>query len=57
MTDKRFVEEYSGAPYDTEQLAQIAIGADGDIAVTAQDYLDALERFEKALEEAGFVWG
>lgn len=57
MTKKEFLEKFNYAPYDNEELAEIASEVEGEIGEKAQDFLDASYAFAKALEKIGYERG
>ena len=56
---EEFVEEYSGAPYELHEVAEGAIEVEDcdDLVEAAQNFLDAKQAFENALEERGVLLG
>lgn len=57
MTDKDFLEKYDGAPFDTDELAEVALKVEGELGEAALNYLKAERKFKAALEKIGFEWG
>lgn len=57
MTPKKFVKEYSGAPWEMEKIASVACKVKGDLGKKAESYLEALREFEDALKEVGYEFG
>lgn len=57
MTNKEFLEQFNGAPYDDKELADIASKVEGEIGIKALIFLDALRGFESALEKIGYERG
>lgn len=56
---EKFVEQFSGAPYELHEFAEGAIEIEdcSDLVEAAQEYLDAKETFENVLEEYGVERG
>ena len=57
MTNKEFLDKFNYAPYDDEELAEIASEVEGEVGEKAQVFLDAKYNFEKALEKIGYEKG
>lgn len=57
MTDKDFLEKYDGAPFDTDELVEVALKVEGELGEAALNYLKAERKFKAALEKIGFEWG
>ena len=57
MTNKEFLEKFNYAPYDDEELAEIASEVEGEVGEKAQAFLVALYGFDKALEKIGYERG
>ena len=63
MTLDGFLAKYDGAPMDLEEVACRAEGVVEDkeealeLSLAASGYLEALARFEDALEAVGFEFG
>jgi len=56
MTVEEFMEQFNGAPYDDQELAEVASKVEGDLGDAAEQFLDALRDFHSALDEIGFEW-
>jgi len=59
MTTKEFMENYDGAPYSLEEIANIAseIEDNEDLQNAALDFIEATDRLEEALEDIEFEFG
>jgi len=57
MTNKEFLEKFNYAPYDDEELAEIASKVEGEVGEKALDFLVALHEFDKILEKIGYERG
>lgn len=58
MKIEDFVEEYNGAPYSVEEVAEVLVKVtDSDIALVAKDYLEVLSELYDALDDIGFEFG
>ena len=57
MTVKEFLEKFNYAPYDDEELAEIASEVEGSIGEKADVFLNAKREFERALESIGYERG
>jgi hypothetical protein len=56
-TMEEFLETYSGAPYDREEVARGAARTAGPLGRVAQAWLDADKAFSAALKAAGYEEG
>lgn len=57
MTIKEFLERFNGAPYDDEELAEIASEVEGEVGETAQNFIDARDIFNLALQDIEYERG
>ena len=57
MTKEEFLAEFNGAPYDDEELAEVALSVDGSVGEAAKKFLVALNGFNEALEAIGYKRG
>lgn len=57
MTVKEFLKQFNYAPYDDEELAEIASEVDGEVGERAINFLEALRGFEIILESIGYERG
>jgi len=57
MTVKEFLDKFNYAPYDNEELAEIASEVEGEVGKKAQAFLDAKYDFDKTLEKIGYERG
>ena len=57
MTVKEFLEQFNGAPYDDEELAESASEVEGNVGVKAEAFLQAKRDFENALDSIGYERG
>lgn len=59
MTEQDFLEKYSGAPLDEEDIASGAskVEDNKNLSQAAVDFLEAHEAFIDALDETDFEWG
>lgn len=63
MTAKQWVKKYNGWPESEDRFAESICeevtgkDAESELANAASAYLESLERFRSALEEAGFEAG
>ena len=57
MTKEEFLAEFNGAPYDDEELAEVALYVDGSVGEAAKQFLVALNGFNEALEAIGYERG
>lgn len=55
--EKKFIEEFNGAPYDDSDLASVASNVDGELGELAKNFLEALRAFEAKLNSIGFERG
>jgi len=57
MTNKEFLEKFYYAPYDDEELAEIASTVEGEVGEKAQAFSTASYGFKRALEKIGYERG
>ena len=57
MEEKEFLEKFNYAPFDAEELAEVALKVKGELGEAAKKFLDAQRAFNEALEDIGFEWG
>jgi len=57
MTNKEFLDKFNYAPYDDEELAEVASEVEGEVGEKAENFLNALREFDKALESVGYERG
>jgi len=57
MTVKEFLEKFNYAPYDDEELAEVASKVEGIVGEKARNFLKAQEEFDKALESINYERG
>ena len=55
--EKKFIEEFDGAPYDDMELASVASNVEGELGELAKNFIDAYYAFEKKLNSIGFERG
>lgn len=58
-TVKEFLEKYNYAPYDLEEIAELAseVTDDEDFAGAAKSFLERKQNFEMMLDNIGFEFG
>ena len=57
MTIKEFLEQFNGAPYDDEELAETASDVEGNVGEKARAFLQAKREFENALKSIEYERG
>ncbi len=57
MTVKEFLKEFNEAPYDDEELAEVANEVEGNVGEKAEAFLQAKRDFERALDSIGYERG
>ena len=57
MTVKEFLKEFNEAPYDDEELAEVANEVEGNVGEKAEAFLQAKRDFENALDSIGYERG
>ncbi len=55
--EKKFIEEFDGAPYDDSELASVASNVEGELGELATNFLNALHAFETKLRNIGYERG
>ncbi len=57
MTNKEFLEQFNYAPYDDEELAEIACDVEGKVGEAAFAFINAKRKFESELEAIDYERG
>lgn len=57
MTIKEFLDQFNGAPYDDEELAEIASKVEGEVGERAHSLIEAINGFDAILESINFERG
>jgi len=56
MTEAEFLDKFNYAPFDSEELAEVAIKVNGELGKAAKKFLNAQREFVEALEIMGYEW-